>query len=79
MFSKGWHGCSEGFPEDKTKGKFRGAALPAQGKSRPSRLFYSDLNYIKIEFFNFQKKLQYAELKLFESLIKVIFDLKYQI
>ena len=45
-FSKGWQGCSEGFPEGKARGKSRGAALPARGKPRPSRLFYSDLHSI---------------------------------
>ena len=41
-FSEGWQGCSEGFPEGEARGKSRGAALPARGKPRPSRLFYSD-------------------------------------
>ena len=36
-FSKGWQGCSEGFPEGKAQGKSRGAALPTRGKPRPSR------------------------------------------
>ena len=44
--SEGWQGCSEGFPEGEARGKSRGAALPAQGKPRPSRLFYSDLHSI---------------------------------
>ena len=35
-FSEGWQGCSKGFPEGEARGKFRGAALPARGKSRPS-------------------------------------------
>ena len=29
-------GCSKKFPEAKAEGKSRGAALPAQGKTRPS-------------------------------------------
>ena len=37
-FSKGWQGCSEEFPEGEAQGKSRGAALPARGKPRPSRL-----------------------------------------
>ena len=45
-FSEGWQGCSEGFPEGEARGKSRGAALPARGKPRPSRLFYSDLHSI---------------------------------
>ena len=45
-FSKGWQGCSEGFPEGEAQGKSRGAALPARGKPRPSRLFYADLHSI---------------------------------
>ena len=45
-FSKGWQGFSEGFSEGKARGKSRGAALPAQGKPRPSRLFYLDLHSI---------------------------------
>ena len=45
-FSSGWQGCSAGFPEGKAKGKSRGAALPAQGKPRPSGLFYSYLHSI---------------------------------
>ena len=44
--SEGWQGCSKGFPEGEARGKFRGAALPARGKPRPSRLFYSDLHSI---------------------------------
>ena len=45
-FSKGWKGCSEGFPEGEARGISPGAALPAQGKPCPSRLFYSDLHSI---------------------------------
>ena len=45
-FSEGWQGCSEGFSEGKARGKSRGAALPARGKPRPSRLFYSNLHSI---------------------------------
>ena len=45
-FSDGWQGCSEGFPEGEAQGKSQGAALPARGKPRPSRLFYSDLHSI---------------------------------
>ena len=42
-YSKDWQGCSKGFPKGKGRGKSLGAALPAQGKPHPSRLFYSDL------------------------------------
>ena len=45
-FSKGWQGCSEGFPEGKAQGKSWGAALLAQGKPRPSWHFYLDLHFI---------------------------------
>ena len=45
-FSEGWQDCSEGFPEGEARGKSRGAALPAQGKPSPSRLFYLDLHSI---------------------------------
>ena len=45
-FSVGWQGCSGGFPKGKTRGKSQGAALPGQGKPRPSRLFYLDLHSI---------------------------------
>ena len=45
-FSEGWQGCSEGFPEGEARGKSWGAALPAPGKPRPSRLFYLDLHPI---------------------------------
>ena len=44
--SEGWQGCSEGFPEGEGQGKSQGAALSAQGKPRPSRLFYLDLHSI---------------------------------
>ena len=45
-FSEGWQGCSEGFPKGEARGKSQGVALPAQGKPRPSQLFYLDLNSI---------------------------------
>ena len=45
-FSEGWQVSSEGFPEGEARGKSRGAALSARGKSPPSRLFYSDLHSI---------------------------------
>ena len=45
-FSGGWQGCSEGFPEGKARRKSQGAALPARGKTCPSRLFYLDLHSI---------------------------------
>ena len=45
-FSEGWKGCSEGFSEGKAQGKSQGAALLAQGKPCPSRLFYLDLHSI---------------------------------
>ena len=45
-FSKGLQGCSKGFHEGEARGKSWGAALPAQGKPCPSRLFYSDLHSI---------------------------------
>ena len=54
-FSKGWQGCSEGFSEGKVDGKSRGAALLAQGKTRPCQLFYGDLHSISNRFFHFQK------------------------
>ena len=50
-FSEAWQGCSEVFPEGEARGKSRGAALPARGKLRPSRLFYSDLHSISNTFF----------------------------
>ena len=46
VFSKGWQGCSKGFPEGEAQVKSRGVALPARGKHRPSQLFYSDLHSI---------------------------------
>ena len=49
-FSEGLQGCSEGFPEGEDRGKSKGAALPALGKPRPSRLFYSDLHSISDRF-----------------------------
>ena len=33
VFSEGWQGCSEGFPEGEAGGKYRGAALPARGNA----------------------------------------------
>ena len=55
-FSKGWQGCSKGFPEGKARGKSREVALPAQGKPHPSRLFYSDLHFISDRFSQLSKK-----------------------
>ena len=51
-FSKGLQGCSEGFPEGEARGKSRGAALPALGKPRPTRLFYWDLHLFRIGHFD---------------------------
>ena len=45
-FSVGWQGCAGGFPKGKTRGKSQGAARPARGKPRPSRLYYLDLHSI---------------------------------
>ena len=45
-FSKGWQGCSKGFPKGKTIVKPWGGALPAQGKFRPFQFFYSDSHFI---------------------------------
>ena len=55
MFSEGWQGCSEEFNEGEARGKSRGTALPAQGKSRPSRLFYLDSHYISNRFLQLSK------------------------
>ena len=43
---------------------YRGAALPARGKSRPSQLFYSDLHSISNICCNFPKQRQDAKLRL---------------
>ena len=52
-FSKGWQwqSCTEGFPKGEAQGKSWGAAMPARGKPRPSRLFYFDLHLSKIQHF----------------------------
>ena len=43
---RGLAGLLRGIPEGEARGQSRGAALPARGKPRPSRLFYSDLHSI---------------------------------
>ena len=63
-FSEGWQGCSEGFPEGEARGKFPGAALLAQGKPRPSRLFYSDLHSFSNTVYKILRSA--GELKIFE-------------
>ena len=50
------HGYSEGFPMGAAPGKSQGAALPAQGKPRASKLFFSDLHSFSNKFSPLSKR-----------------------
>ena len=63
-FSEGLEGCSKGFPKGKAQGKSRGAAMPARGKVRPPRLFYSDVHHIWNRFFQLCLNLTFNHIKI---------------